>query len=222
MGILEPCLYFLFESFALQYTSAAQASLIVATLPLMVGILAHWTLKENLKLKVMIGFLFSLVGVGLLTSASSKTEASPNPWLGNSLEFFAMVVAAGYTVLVKKLSISFHPLFLAFAQSLLGTIFFGLLSFFWLSDLSQVRFQLKPALAIFYLGLIVTFLAYSLYNYGLSKLEASKAAMFINLIPVFAVILSWLILGEGLNHVQLLGCMLIGLGIIFSQKGELG
>jgi len=220
MGLLEPCLYFLFESFALTYTSAAQASLIVATLPLMVGILASFVLNEPFNLKMITGFLISLIGVGLLTKASVTTNLCPDPALGNFLEFLAMIVAAGYTVLVRKLSVNFHPLFLAFVQSLLGTIFFGVLGLFWLKDLEQINFQFKPVFAVIYLGVVVTFLAYSLYNYGLSKVEAGKAAMFTNFIPVFAVFLSWWILDETLNKIQLAGCILVGLGIWVSQKGD--
>ncbi|WP_456325260.1 DMT family transporter [Desulfonauticus submarinus] len=217
MCFFEPCLYFLFEGFALKYTSAGQASLIVSTLPLMVAILACFTLKEKVSFNTIFGFLLAILGVVLLTMASDVNMHSPSPFLGNLLEFIAMITASGYIILARYLSATFHPFFLAFAQAFIGAVFF--LPFMLLfGDINSLELKFWPVVSIVYLGFMVTFLAYSLYNFSLSRLEASKASAFTNLIPVFSIGLSWFLLDEKLNSVQIIGIGLVVLGIIYSQN----
>ncbi|MBT8329347.1 MAG: DMT family transporter, partial [Desulfofustis sp.] len=75
-----------------------------------------------------------------------------------------------------------------------------------------------PALAVIYLGSFVTLGAYLLYNYGVSKIPASQASAFVNLIPVFAVILGFLILGERFTPIQFVASALVLLGVFISQR----
>lgn len=60
--------------------------------------------------------------------------------------------------------------------------------------------------------------AYGLYNFGVSRIPASQATAFVNLIPVFTVFLGWLILGERFTAVQYLASALVFLGIFMSQS----
>jgi len=75
-----------------------------------------------------------------------------------------------------------------------------------------------PFLAIFYLGSAATLGAYGCYNYGVSQIPASQATAFINLIPVFTLIMSGLILGEQFTGVQYLASGLVFAGVILSQS----
>jgi drug/metabolite transporter (DMT)-like permease len=75
-----------------------------------------------------------------------------------------------------------------------------------------------PALGIVYLGAVVTIGGYGLFSFGVSRIKASKAAAFINLIPVFTIFFSWIFLGERMNIIQYGGCGLIFAGVYLSQK----
>ena len=77
---------------------------------------------------------------------------------------------------------------------------------------------LLPALAVFYLGSCVTIGAYFLYNFGVSKLPASQASAYINLIPVFTVAMGFVFLGETFNLLQVLASLLMFSGIYISQR----
>ena len=69
-----------------------------------------------------------------------------------------------------------------------------------------------------FLGIGVSCCALSLYGYGMSVLGASRATMFMNLIPVFAVLFSMVILGERMGPVQWLASALVFAGVLLSQK----
>ena len=70
LALLEPCFYFLFEVKALVYTSASQAGVITATMPLLTAILAGLILKEHISKQVIIGSLIAFLGAGWLSFGS--------------------------------------------------------------------------------------------------------------------------------------------------------
>jgi len=77
MGISEPCLYFIFEAKALELTSASQAGMITAMLPLLVAIMAWSWLKESINRTTLAGFSLAIIGSCWLSLASEiSMEAS--------------------------------------------------------------------------------------------------------------------------------------------------
>lgn len=219
MAICEPCFYFLFEAKALQLTSASQAGMITAMLPLLVAILAWAWLKERVSRQTLSGFLLAIVGAIWLSLASSTSVNAPDPLLGNFCEFLSMVCAAGYTVSLKHLTSNYPPLFLTAFQAFIGSLFF--FPFLLLPEVGiPTHWQASPALAVIYLGTLITFGAYGCFNYSVSRIPASQAAGYANLVPVFGVILGMLILGDSLNFWQWVACGLVFCGVWLSSYGH--
>ena len=217
MALCEPCLYFIFEAKAVENTTASQAGMITAMLPILVAFTAAWILKEHVGRYTWIGSLMAVAGVCWLTLASTPTIDAPNPMKGNFYEFLAMVCATGYTITLKHLSIRYTPLFLTAVQAFMGSLFF--FPFLLLpSTPIPVHFDPTAGLAIVYLGAVITLGAYGLYNYGLKHIPANKACAYVNLIPVFSVILGWMILGETFTTNQCMAAGLVMVGVCISQR----
>lgn len=216
MCLCEPCLYFIFEAKALLLTSASQAGMITAMLPLMVAVGAMVFLREKVTRKTLSGFSLAIIGACGLSWAAVPDHSAPDPVLGNFFEFVAMVCATGYTLVLKKLSDRYHPFFLTGGQAVVGAVFFGLLVFF-LHRSGPWNWHPAGVAAIAYLGIAVTVGAYGLYNFGVSRIPANQASVFINLIPVFTLILGWTILQESLTPVQYVASALVLVGVVLSQ-----
>ncbi len=217
MAVCEPCIYFIFEAKALELTSASQAGLITAMLPLMVALGATLFLQERVSSQTITGFVLAIAGACWLSLAGEESASAPNPLLGNFLEFLAMVSATGYTLSMKHLSSRYSPLFLTAVQSWVGALFFSL--FLIHPDINApTQLYPVPALAVVYLGSFVTLGAYLCYNYGVSKIPASQASAFVNLIPVFTVILGFMILGERFSLWQYGASVLVLAGVFLSQR----
>ncbi len=217
MGVCEPCLYFLFEAKALELTSASQAGVITAMLPLLVAIFAWSWLKESISRQTLAGFSLAIIGACWLSLASEASINAPNPLLGNFYEFLAMVCAAGYTVSLKHLTSNYPPLFLTAFQAFIGSLFF--FPFLLLPGVGwDISWETIPALAVIYLGTFITLGAYGCYNYSVSRIPANRAAGYINLIPVFGVILGMIVLGDKLNVSQWLACGLVFCGVWLSSR----
>ena len=220
MCLCEPCCYFVFESAALTQTSASQAAMITTMLPLMVALCAGLMLGESITPRTISGFVLAAAGALWLSLGSQESQQAPRPALGNLLEFLAMVCATGYTILMKRLSKELHPFFLTAIQAFTGALFFAPALL-----LPAVRHS-SPTWggmgAILYLGVVVSMGAYGLYNYGVSRIPASQASAFVNLIPAFSLLLSFLILGERLQSWQWLACGLVFAGVMVSQESLYG
>ncbi len=215
LAACEPCLYFLFEALALQHTSAAQAGMVTALLPLLVAVGAFVFLGERISRTTLAGFLLAVIGAVWLSLAGSTDEHASNPILGNFYELLAMLCAMGYNLLLKHLSARYSPFLLTAMVAFVGTLFFLPLAL--VTEPLPTRISPMGLGAVAYLGILVTVGAYGLYNFGVSRLPASRASGFTNLIPVFTLLFAILLLGESLNGMQVLAAALVFTGVLLSQ-----
>lgn len=216
--LCEPCLYFIFEGYALDNTSASQAGMLSATLPIFVGVFGYFLLKEKLSVTAWAGCIIAICGVVWLSWGAVANEHAPNPRLGNFLQICGMVFAALYAICVRRLSRSYTPMFITAMQAWAGLLFFSPTMVIPGMGLPEGGASLLSWLSIVYLGLGVSFGAYSLYGYSISRMSASRASMFMNLIPVFTLIFGMVILGERLTPVQAMASALVLGGVILSQR----
>jgi len=216
--LFEPVFYFLFEIAALQYTSSAQAGIIVAVFPLLAALGGALFFGERLDVRLLAGLALSIAGAIGLTLAAAPDMAAPDPLLGNTLEFLAMLCAVGYLLVVKRLS-GRWPVWLLTAIQMTGGAFF-LLPGAWPLLREEVRMRLwdgEILLLLMWLGAVVTVLAYGFYNYSISRLTAAQAGIIVNLLPVLAALIGWAWLGERLSLWQLPAAALVIAGVALAQ-----
>ncbi|MDC0336461.1 EamA family transporter [Pseudodesulfovibrio sp.] len=216
--LMQPCLYFLLEGYAVSLTTSSQAGMLSALVPLLVAVGAWAVLKEPMSLMGVGGLAVSIGGVVWLSLGGAPDESAPNPALGNLLEVGALTCAAIYMVVMKRLSVRYSTWWLTGLQCVAGAIFF--LPGIFLNDFGPVSSIPTSAwLAVGYLGLFVTLGAFGLYNMAMTMMPAGKAAMSINLVSPVALIAGWLMLGETMTGMQLVACGMIGFGVWLGRKG---
>jgi drug/metabolite transporter (DMT)-like permease len=218
MVFFQPCLYFLLESYALKFTTSSQAGVISASVPLMVTVGAWLMLGEALGVKTILGLFLSIGGVAALSLSDGPTSSTVNPFLGNMLELCAMASAAVNMVMIKRLCDRYNPWLLTALQVLAGTLFFSP-GLFLLLNQDTLVWTMPLIFSIIFLGTLVTLGAFGFYNWGMSRIPASKASVFINLVPVIAVIIGWLTMGEALSYLQCAAAVVVMAGVVISQKG---
>lgn len=214
MIICEPCLYFLFETNALKFTSSGQAGIVSALEPIFIVIGARIVLKEKLPKLAYYGLFIGIVGSLFLSLSSDVNETAPNPVLGNLLQLMAIILTDISVITTKYLMDKYPPFFLAGIQVIGGGLFFVMVNF-----LTKGTFFIVPNMSAFillYLG-ILTVVAYALYNYAMCTLSASKSSPFLFMLPVAAVFFGWFFLNETFNFYQFVSCLLIFVGIYISQ-----
>ena len=214
MMLCEPCLYFLFETNALKYTTSGQAGIVSSLEPVILVIAARIILKEKFVKIVYFVLFISIIGSILLSLSSDVTELAPNPLLGNFLELIAIILTDTCVITTKYLMDRYPPFFLAGISVIGGSLFFTGLNIF-----TGGSFDIVLNTSIFlvlYLG-ILTVVAYALYNFAICTLPASKFSPFLFMLPVAAVFFGWFFLGETFNLKQFSACILVFLGIYICQ-----
>ena len=206
MVLCEPCLYFIFETNALKYTTSGQAGIVSSLEPVF--------LKERFIKIVYLGLFISIIGSVLLSVSSDASELAPNPLLGNFLELIAIILTDTCVISTKYLMSKYPPFFLAGIAILGGVLFFAMLNVY---EGGAFKVVFNPSLfIIIYLG-ILTIVSYALYNFAICTLPASKFSPFLFALPVGAVFFGWFFLGETFNLRQFASCLLIFLGIYICQ-----
>lgn len=218
--LLMPCLYFYLESHALTYTTSAQAGVVSASVPLLVAAGARLFMGEAVSRGTWLGLLLSVGGVAWLTLAGGAAQDAPNPALGNVLELGAMVSAAAYMLLMQQLGSRYSPWTITALQTLVGVVFFLPGAPDLLAGLGSMG--LPTILAVLFMGAGASLAAFGLYNWAIIRVRASQASAYINLVPVVAVGIGWVCLGEALNPMQLAGAGCVFLGVWLSQRWSAG
>ena len=204
------------ESYGLKYVSSTVASVIVATIPLFSPIAAWYFYKEKLGRTNLMGLVITFFGVSLVVlDTSFNFTASP---LGVSLEFLAVSGAIGYASVLKGISHRYNTFTIITYQNLIGAIFFLPFWFgFEFQDFTQVTFNPKAFGAIIKLAVFASTFSFILFTYSVRNIGINRSNIFINLIPVFVAIISYLILGDQLDFHQMVGIAVVISGLFLAQ-----
>ncbi|TCO74532.1 DMT family transporter [Marinisporobacter balticus] len=217
LALFQPVLYFIFEIMGLSRTTTSEAGIMMSLIPIIVTCLASVFLKEIPSKPQVLSIFLSLIGVFIVILM--KDIYTSGSLLGILFLIGAVLCAATLNILSRKLSIEFKPVEITFFMMCTGAIFFNGFSFInhgIKGDLTNV-FMLfgdtKVIIAILYLGVLSSVVAFFLTNYNLAKLEASRAAVFANLTTVISVIAGVFIRKESFTIYQFVGTCMILLGV---------
>jgi drug/metabolite transporter (DMT)-like permease len=217
LALMQPGLYFLFETFGLQYTSATKTSLIIATIPVVVLVLSAFFLKERLRPINTLGVVVSLAGVALLVFGGRPQTALQGMMIGDMLICGAVLAASIYMIMTRRLGESLSSLQITGMQIIFGALLF--LPFF-LWDLPHLDWQsvTKDSLmALIVLTIFATIGAFLCYNFALTRIPAAQAAVCINGIPLVTACGAWVLLGETLTSMQFLGGALVLVAVFLAN-----
>ena len=219
-AMFEPFLYFIFEGYGLKNTSPVIGSAIIAMIPLVTPIAARIFLKERLTPMNIVGFIVSFVGViVLLLNKDLEFTASPKGILFLS---GAVLVAVGYSIALIKLTKLYKPLTITWMQNIIGMLYFApmviIMERFQPSNFANVSGYIVPLVC---LGVFCSAVAYALWAFTFSRLGASRANVYSNLIPVFTAIFSYLLAMEEMTLFKIIGIVVVVCGLVLSQlKGK--
>lgn len=223
--LLQPILYFSFETFGLRETATSSAGLILGALPAAVAALSAPLLKERLSRRQAAGLALTLAGVGAVVFARAGAPGGEDSLRGILLVFGALASAAFYNVLSRRASAVYSPAETTFAMMASGAAFFGALA---LAEDASGRgltgiaaAPLSAWLAVAYLGLLSSVLAFFLVNLSLARLKAPQASAFGALTTLVSLLAGILLRGEPLGLVAGCGAAAIVLGVWTTNSGAL-
>jgi len=213
--------YNLFFFSGLKYIQANQASLIIATSPIFITLSSILFFKESLNLSKTVGLCLSFTGALIVISNGNFFNVLNLRLEKGELLIFGCVASwVAYSILGKKAMNDFSPIASVCYSSIAGTIllFFPAL---YKGVFSNI-FSYNPAewASLFYLGFFGTALGFSWYYAGIKQIGPMKAGVFINFVPISAIILAFLILKEPLTISLIIGAILVIAGVYLSNTAN--
>lgn len=214
-------LFNIFMLYGLQWTTAADSGIITSMIPAVIGIVSFLFLGEKLNRYKIAGIVLTMVGAMVINAGHGGSAAAPgsNPLLGNTLVFGAVVGEACYFIFGKALTGRITPI----ANSMMMCVF-GVLLFLPFTIAEAMSFPFSSAspldwTLIAYNAVFVTVIAFILSFRGLAKVSASAAGVMTGMLPVSAVVLSYIVLGESFRWSHLIGmlCVLLAIGLISKE-----
>ena len=183
-------------------------------------VLAFIVLRERIGWFNVLGILVSLVGVFFVIYEPSGGFKA-NPW-GVALLFLAVFAAICYATTLRKISTHYSTLNVIFYQSLIGLMFF--IPTFLLTDyptIQHLKVSGESFLALVMLSVFASVIAFVLFAWAVRQVGVTRTNVFVNLIPVFTAILSWLILSEIITLLKWFGIAVVVIGLFVSQWGKI-
>lgn len=204
---------------ALKTTTAINALIILSAFPVLILIMVRFLFGERVSRTQGLGILISLAGALTLICRGDAAVLARFAFNEGDLWMVAAVfLMAIYTILLRKWSGPLPQTALLTASVLAGL---AMMAPAWLWVLSRgYGFTVTPAnvLAVLYIGIFASVLAFLFWNYGVARLGPARAGMYIHFMPLFGALLSIVFLGEGLAFFHLAGALLVGTGILLTRK----
>ena len=216
LGLFQTMLYL-----AVSDTTATHAATALALSPLVAMIVGRRTGVANKFL--WIGFAVSLVGVVTVQSDTLvEKQFDSQLILGDAIALGAALLWGVYNVLAAKLPKNIPPFTSLFVMSIAAMVVSSLPVFVRGNLHLIVSLTSNAWLSVAYLVLIVSILGLAAYNVGVRTLGAATGGVFIHLTPIFAVVLSSVVLSEQIKPVDVAGFMFVLVGLIIAMRKPLG
>ncbi|GAB1454721.1 MAG: DMT family transporter [Spirochaetia bacterium] len=218
-GLVGVTLYFMGENNGILLLSASEASIIVGTIPVLTMITERVFMRGKISAAQYGGAGLSAIGVSLIVIESLRLSPAP---LGYLFMGMAAMSWVGYVFLTKPLLAKYDSLEITFWQSAFGAL--GFLPFAFFEHIAWSAMSALIVANVLYLGIFCSAIGYLFYIISLDSLGPGVSSVFINLIPVVSVASSFVILGERLSLIQMMGG-LIAIGGVYTTslaKGKKG
>lgn len=222
LGMIGIALFDVLQNVGIHHTSSALAGVLLNTNPLFITIFSAFILGEVITRNKILGLLMGFIGMCLVVFGGQDLDSviQSQTFFGNVLVILSAVTWAVYSIMNKHALTGGSPLHLTAASYIFGTVFsLPLIYFFEVRQLFDVGAASWGI--IFYLGAIASGATFFLWSYALSKMDASRASVFLFMIPVVAIVIGWAFLDEQISTSTIIGSVLVLAGIYMSEKPQL-
>ena len=218
VAILQPVLYFIFETYGILKTTSGEAGMMIALIPIFVTLLSAMIIKEKPRL---IQFLFIILSVsGVIFIQIMKSSSGLTFELAGFLLLLAAVISAAlFNIASRSASKTIRPYELTYFMMLIGALVFNVIYLIQLAmEGSTLKFitnlyHVELLIPILYLGIIASIGGFFLVNFALSRVPAHVSSIYANLSTIVAILAGTFILKEKLFYYHYIGGLMIIIGV---------
>ncbi|MFC0201359.1 DMT family transporter [Paracoccus rhizosphaerae] len=215
LGLCQNALYLGLNWTAMQWIEAGLASIIAATMPLMVAFLGWTLMGERLRRMGVAGLFLGVLGVGIIMGARLQGGSDLT---GIAMCFAAALALAVATLTVRGASSGGNVMMVVGLQMLVGSLTLGLIAPWF--ETWDVTYSPRLVWAFLYTVIVPGLAATWVWFLLVGRIGAVRAATFHFLTPFFGVAVAALLLGEDLGAGDVIGVAIIMIGILAVQLSK--
>lgn len=223
LGMTGIFAYNVFFFSGLKVIEAGRAALIVATIPIFISIFSSFFFKEKLNLIKVAGIFISVSGAVIVITRGNPVEILGGSLGWGELCIFGCVLSwTTYSLIGKAMMNSLSPLVLITYSVVIGAIGLFVPAYFNGVIRNLTHYSATDWVGIIYLAIFGTVIGFVWYYEGIKRIGATKAGLFINFVPISAILLGFFILGETITVSLLIGAVLVCSGVYLTNRTYAG
>lgn len=217
--------YAAFFMAALQQVEASRAAVVVTTNPVFTTVLAAWLFKERFNARIAAGLLLAVIGAATVLTRGAPWQLFAGAMgVGEWLLIGCIATWTGYSLMGKRLMAGIDSLTATTMTAAFGCamLWLAAMVFDGPAQAATALSRLTPGgwLAMIFLALGATVLAYAWFYRGIEVLGAGVASSYISLVPVLGVASAVVVLGERLDASLLIGGAVALVGVVWANRGR--
>lgn len=193
--------------------SATLSALIVGLQPVLTNILSGPILKERITFIQWIGILLGFIGTILVIGYDIGVKI---PIIGLAASLVALLGATIATIWQKKITSNLTLSVNNFYQAFAASIFLFIISVIF--EVPSINFDTRFNLSMGWQIIMVSFGAYAILMYLIKTGTASKTSSLFFLVPPVTAIMAWLVLGEKLSIIDIIGLLICAFGVYIATR----
>lgn len=204
----------------LKYAPSINAPIISSAGPVFIYLFSIFFLHEKNHPKVLAGTIVSLLGVIIIIGQPllNLGKGDQTQFIGNIFFLIAAVGSVFHAVICKEICEKYHALTITFWSFLIGAITFLPLFIFEAGRQNPfIALDYRGVFGILFGVFLSSALAYTLFDWGIKKIDAQEVGLFYYIDPIIAAIIAIPLLGEVITSVFLLGSLLVFSGIFIAE-----
>ncbi len=206
-GLSGVVLYFWFEARGILFTTASNASIIIALIPIVTGLVSGFIYKMRIRFWQAASIGISFIGAYLLISTQVSSSAAPDPLKGNLLMLGAVACWVLFTFIASHLHSRMDTFCATSWQSIYG--FLLLIPFALFEDGVTLVVPIYLWMHFLYLSIVCSVLSFLFYNYAVKVIGVTIVSTYVNFVPVAGVLGGYFLLHETMTPLQWIGSIFI-------------
>lgn len=217
LGFMGNGLYQILFVEGIARTRASDAAVVISAGPAFIALLGWARGSERVTRRAWLGIGLSILGIALVVFGGASTAPGQSTLLGNALVVLGSCCWAVFTVLLKPYTGRLDGVLVTAATMVGGAIVLLIVSAPAIAATDWSALRPSAWAAIVYGGLAGLVVAYLFWYRGVRVLGPTRTAMYVNLQPVFALLIAWALLAERPGPWQLCGAISVMAGVLLAR-----
>lgn len=220
LGLLGSLLYQWLFIVGIDLTLAANAAVMLGTIPIWVAIVSHLLSIEKMNRLKAGGVFAGFAGViMIIVYGKNPISFGSDTFIGDIAILLAAFVFAIYTIFSKRHLTRYSPLQYSAFMVTFGAVALSGMAIPHVSKTDWTQVSLEAVGGLIFSGLLAIGLAFIIWNNGIKRVGTIRTATYQNLVPVLGLMFGILLLGESLEPLQYVGSAMVIAGILMTRYG---